>query len=149
MLKKEPDFAKMFLYSIHQVYVLVQKHMEKSLNAAKALSFSQFWVLVCFIDCKDETNQTAVEVAKRMNITEATLSRHIDRLIKLKLIQKKRDPQNGRKFLIHLTDKGKDKFYETKKIIDKELQKIFNVVDVGNRKKAIEAFDQILKNLTK
>lgn len=146
-MKAKASFAKIYLYFMHQIYVLVQKHMESKLKKNGLLSFSQYWVLVCFIDCKDETKQTASEVAKKMYITEATLSGHIERMLRQKLIIKKLDAKNRRQSIIHLTDKGKKSFMETRKVIDHELEKIFNVVRVGDRKNVLNAFDKVLTNL--
>lgn len=145
--KKVGNFPKEFLYATHQVYVLITKHMEKRLKEERTVSFSQFWVLVCFIECRDQTKQIASEIAKLMYVTEATLSRHIAKLEKDRLIEKKRDKTNGRKYIITLTEKGKKQFLLSKKIIESELNQIFNVVSVSERKTVLKNFDKILEKL--
>jgi DNA-binding MarR family transcriptional regulator len=149
-LAKE-NFPKAYLYSLHQIYILVQKHMEKKLGKENKksgnLTFSQFWVLVCFIDCQNQDEQTASVVAKKMHISEATLSGHIERLLKQKLIIKKVDKNNRRKSIITLTEKGNTAFKNSKKVIEDELDKIFNVVNKSDREKVLDAQSEILKKL--
>jgi MarR family 2-MHQ and catechol resistance regulon transcriptional repressor len=141
----DKEFSKLFMYGMHQIYVLVQRHMEKVLSESKTLTFSQFWVLVCFVSCD---GVTASDVAKKMYITEATLSLHIKRLLAQKFISKKKDKHNARKYIIHLTDKGKNEYDKAHKIVEQEMQKIFKVVSVEDRKNIITNFDIILNNLT-
>ena len=141
----DKDFSKLFMYAMHQLYVLLQRHMEKVLAESKTLTFSQFWVLVCFIQCE---GTTASDVAKKMYITEATLSLHLKRLMSQKLITKKKDKHNARKFIVSLTDKGKSEYEKAHKIVEREMKQIFKVVESENRKKIITNFDIILNNLT-
>ena len=104
-------------------------------------------VNVFFIDCKEETNQTASVVAKKMYISEATLSGHVERLLKQKYIIKKVDETNRRKSIINLTEKGKKEFQKTKKIVEMELDRILNTVKTEDRKHVLDAFNDILIKL--
>jgi DNA-binding MarR family transcriptional regulator len=130
------------------MYFLVQKHLEKKLQGLKTLSFSQFLIIVCFVDCTKSSGNNQTNIAKYLNYTEATVSRHMEKLVKLKYIQKKRDDKNKRKQVITMTELGISEFKKAKEIIDKELEKIFEVIDIKERKKIIENFDKVLKKLT-
>lgn len=142
-------FPKRLMYSIHQIYVLIQKHMEKKMTDFKLLTFSQFWVLVCFVDCKDPAEQNASAIAKKMYISEATLSRHLEKLLKNKLIVKKQDKKNKRKFIIEMTPRGKIKFELAKELIEAELEKFFGGIAIKDRDVIIENFDKVLNKLIK
>lgn len=149
--KPQLSFSKSFMYNVHQMYFLVQKHLEKKLLKSKTLSFSQFLVLVCFVDCRntqDKNMQTQANVAKKMHLTEATVSRHIEKLKKLKFLVKKQDEHNKTKHIIELTQKGKTEFGKSQKIIEGELEEIFNVIKISDRKNIIQNFDKVLQKLS-
>jgi DNA-binding MarR family transcriptional regulator len=143
----ESSFSKSFMYSVHQMYFLVQKHLEKKLQVLKTLSFSQFLIIVCFVDCKKKQESNQTDIAKYLNYTEATVSRHMEKLVKLKYIKKAKDENNKRKQVITMTELGISEFQKAKKIIEDELEKIFGVIDIKERKKIIDNFDKVLKKL--
>lgn len=147
--KKAMNFSKSFMYSVHQMYFLVQKHLEKILLEKKLLSFSQFLILVCFLDCNKKEENSQSDVAKFLYLTEATVSRHMDRLKKLKLIDKKTDTTNRRKQVITVTKYGLSEFSKTKNVIEKELDNIFNIIPTKSRKNIISNFELVLKKLKK
>jgi DNA-binding MarR family transcriptional regulator len=123
------------------------KHMEKCFSEKINISFSQFWVIHCFNGCKEDTEITAVKVAKKMFVTEATVSRHIEKLERMKLIHKERDKTNKRKFLVNLTNKGLEEYDEGKKIIAEELKKIFEAISVHEKQQIIKSLEKVIEKL--
>jgi DNA-binding MarR family transcriptional regulator len=140
------DFSKSFMYSIHQMYFLVQKHLETSLAKTNKLSFSQFVILVGF-SCSDLQKVSQSSIAERLHLTEATISRHITALVKLGYISRTIDKNNRRKHIIAITSLGKKQFAIAQTIIDKELEKIFTVIKTTDRAGIIKNFDSVISKL--
>ena len=129
------------MYSIHELHGLVQKHLEQTLTKEKAISFSQFMVLIGFA-CEEESPLSQTAIAEYSNLTEATVSRHITTLVSLGYLSKEENKENRRKFRITITKKGVTAFKKAEIILDKELIRIFSII---NEKDS----NQIMKNLNK
>jgi DNA-binding MarR family transcriptional regulator len=142
----EHDFSKNFMYTIHQMCFLVQKHLEQVLTKKKSLSFSQFMILVGF-KCSDDGNVSQSEIAERLNLTEATVSRHISSLVEHQYLSRAEDKKNRRKHIIALTDKGKKAFDKASLIIEKELKTIFTPIHEKDRIVILKNFSTILTSL--
>lgn len=137
------DFSKGFMYSVHQMYFLVEKHLEQALLRAKSISFSQFMILVGF-RCSDSGPVSQSRIAEQLYLTEATVSRHISTLVDLGLLSREEDKNNRRKHIIKITTKGTKTFESSKKIIDKELDSIFSVIKEKERESIIKNFSAVL-----
>lgn len=140
------DFSKSFMYSIHELYFLVQKHLEHVLSKHKSLSFSQFLILVGF-KCSPDAAVSQSSIADRLNLTEATVSRHVSTLVDLQLLSRSQDVGNRRKYTIALTSKGKKVFDAASAIIDKELTTIFSSIKEKDRAGIMKNFSTILSQL--
>ncbi|MEI6810658.1 MAG: MarR family winged helix-turn-helix transcriptional regulator [Candidatus Nomurabacteria bacterium] len=140
------DFSKSFMYSIHQMYFLVQKHLEQSLLKSKSISFSQFMILVGF-HCSKEFPVSQSLIAERLYLTEATVSRHVSTLVSLGLLSRNDDKENRRKHIINITTKGKKVFESAQKIIDEELNSIFSVIKEKDRESIMKNFGGVLSVL--
>lgn len=144
----EKDFSKSFMYSIHQMYFLVQKHLEQSLLKAKSISFSQFMILVGF-HCSPELQVSQSLIAERLYLTEATVSRHVSTLVSLGLLSRMDDKDNRRKHIIKITTKGKKIFDIAQSVIDKELKSIFSAIKEKDRESIMKNFSGVLSVLLK
>ncbi len=140
------DFSKSFMYSIHELYFLVQKHLEQVLSKHKSLSFSQFLILVGF-KCSPDRAVSQSLIAERLNLTEATVSRHVSTLVDLQLLSRSQDVGNRRKYTIALTSKGKKVFDAASALIDKELTTIFSSIKEKDRAGIMKNFSTILSQL--
>ena len=145
-LVHQNDFSKSFMYSIHQMYFLVQKHLEQSLLKSKSISFSQFMILVGF-HCSLELPVSQSLIAERLYLTEATVSRHVSTLVSLGLLSRTDDKENRRKHIINITTKGKKVFESAQKIIDKELNSIFPAIKEKDRESIMKNFNGVLSIL--
>jgi DNA-binding MarR family transcriptional regulator len=134
------------MYSIHELHGLVQKHLEQTLTKEKALSFSQFMVLVGFA-CEEETPLSQSTIAEYSNLTEATVSRHITTLVSLGYLSKEENKENRRKFRIAITKKGITAFKKAEIILDRELTTIFSSVSKKDTEYITKIFNTILNNL--
>jgi DNA-binding MarR family transcriptional regulator len=143
---KTNDFSKSFMYSIHQMHFLVQKHLEQVLAKRKSLSFSQFMILVGFT-CSENDSVSQTCIAERLSLTEATVSRHISSLVEMGLLSRAEVKTNRRKHVITITEKGKKTFQAASSIIDKELETIFSSIKEKDRAGIMRNFSQVLTEL--
>ena len=144
------NFSKSFMYSIHQMYFLVQKHLEHTLLQHKSISFSQFMILVgcnCSSLSSPDKAVSQSAIAEQLYLTEATVSRHISTLVDLGYLSKKNDTANRRKHKIIVTKKGAMSFTKAETIINKELEMIFSVIKKSNRTLIIQNFERVLSLL--
>ena len=142
------DFSKSFMYSIHQMYFLVEKHLEHVLGTKSSLTFSQFMVMIGF-QSEESASVSQTAIAERLNITEATVSRHVSILVEQGYLSRVEDKANRRKHVISVTPKGKKVFVEANHIIDAELHSIFDVIPSKDRVAIIKNFQVILAHLLK
>jgi DNA-binding MarR family transcriptional regulator len=140
------DFSKSLMFSVHEMYFLFQKRIEHLLSKTKKLSFSQFLILVGF-QCSSQKGVSQTDIAERLHLTEATVSRHISSLVTLGYLAKKEDKDNRRKHIISITKKGEQEFKKAQDLIDKELQEIFKVIEQKDRSSIMKNFTNVLSSL--
>lgn len=140
------EFSKGFMYSIHQMYFLVQKHLEQALAKSKQISFSQFMILIGF-QCSESAQVSQASIAEYLYLTEATVSRHISTLVDLGLLSRTEDTANRRKHIIRITAKGKKAFEGARSIIDSELESIFDSIKEKDRAGIMKNFSHVLTTL--
>lgn len=140
------DFSNSFMYSVHQMNFLVSKHLEQTLSKAGALTFSQFMILVGF-KCPHSGDVSQQTIAQTLDLTEATVSRHVATLVAQGYVYRKEDESNRRKHILSITTKGDNAFNKAKKIINGELDSLFSIIPVSERQKTITTFNDILLQL--
>lgn len=140
------DFSKSFMYSMHQMYFLVQKRLEGLLAEKKSLSFSQFMILVGF-HCSSHEPVSQSVIAERLYLTEATVSRHISTLVTLGYLKREEDKQNRRKHIISITLLGTKAFKQASKYIEKELETTFACIKEKDRANIMKNFSHVLTYL--
>ena len=140
------DFSKTFMFSLHEMYFLVQKRLEHVLAKRKSLSFSQFLILVGF-ECSHDAVVSQSIIADRLNLTEATVSRHISTLVEQGLLSRTEDKANRRKHIIAITTKGASTFKKTAAIIHAELDTVFSSITEKDRKNIMKNFSTVLNQL--
>jgi DNA-binding MarR family transcriptional regulator len=143
---EKDNFSKSFMYSVHELYFLVQKRLETLLAKNKKLSFSQFLILVGF-QCEEKGPVSQSSIAERLHLTEATVSRHISTLVTLGYLLKKEDKDNRRKHSIFITKKGEQEFQKASQLIDAELQNIFTIINIKDRALIMKNFSNVLNSL--
>jgi DNA-binding MarR family transcriptional regulator len=141
------DFSQSFMYSVHQMHFLVSKHLDHILLTKKALTFSQFMILVAF-KCPNSGSVSQQDIALQLDLTEATVSRHIASLVSLGYILRSEDASNRRRHILSLTTKGNNAFQKAKAIIDQELSTLFSVVKESERNTIMKLFSTVLTQLS-
>ncbi len=132
------------MYSIHQTYFLAEKRLEQKLRDTKGISFSQFLILLG-LHCNSSTSQSGI--ADFLYLTEATVSRHITALEKVKLLSRKEDPTNRRRHILTMTPKGVVVFTAAHTIIEHELKKVFSIIPEKDRSLISKSFKDVIENL--
>lgn len=140
------DFSNSFMYLVHQMHFLVQKHLEHALSKDVSLTFSQFMILVGF-QCTHDAPVSQTTIASQLDLTEATVSRHVATLVKLGLITREEDSKNRRKHVLTMTTKGRTVFTKAKDIIDAELSSLFSVINKTDRNNIMKNFQTVLNTL--
>tara|TARA_B100000029_G_C17277693_1_gene852288 strand:- start:156 stop:572 length:417 start_codon:yes stop_codon:yes gene_type:complete len=83
------------------------------------------------------------ELAKKLNIDISTLSRNLDKLIKLQLINKESSLSDKRSFNISLTENGQKLYNKFNAIISEELGKVYDMLELEER----DQFETILNKI--
>lgn len=138
------DWSKSFMYSIHQAYFMTEKRLEQKLRDAKGITFSQFLILLG-LHCNSKTSQSGI--AEFLYLTEATVSRHITALEKVKLLSRKVDPVNRRKHILTMTPKGAGVFAAAHTIIEHELKEVFSIIPDKDRGLISHSFKGVINKL--
>lgn len=136
-----------FLYFLHQIYFALGKHMEKKFAECCKLTFSQFWIVHCVVECKNEKENSQSFIAKVMHLSEATVSKHIEKLVKLDVLKKRIDKKNRRQFILEITKKGDKEYQKSVTTLSYELDKIFGKVEKTHESIVTNNFKIILENI--
>ena len=83
------------------------------------------------------------ELLKRLKVTKLSLNRVLKDLIKLKIIEFKKDEQDTRVKHVFLNDKGKKIFYE---IFQAQKKRIYNAL-LNSKSEEVLNFDSVLKKI--
>ena len=132
------------MYSLHETYFLVEKRLEQRLSEDNGVTFSQFLIFLP-LHCGEDVSQQGV--ANFLHLTEATVSRHISKMAREGLLEKKEVTGNRRKHTLTMTTKGSAAFKKAHARIEKELKEIFAVVPEKDRSSITKTFDTVLATL--
>lgn len=138
------DWSKSLVYEMHQTHVLIQKRLAERLAKSKRITFSQFLVLMALSCCKGASQR---DVATYLFLTEATVSRHIQVLMKEGLLTKIINPKSKRESILTLTTKGKTEIERSQKIIDEEIVSIMSPIKERDRTCLLKTFKQLTHTL--
>ncbi len=90
-------------------------HLESPFgNDVVSLDFFQYWVL----DFIDDNPSSVKFISNASNIDRRVVNSNVTHLLKMGLVQKKKDSQDGREMLIYLSDYGVEILQEVRKQID-------------------------------
>ena len=121
----------------------MMKYEENALTTG-TVSLPQFWVLSWLADFPDATMH---DLAKAMNMKAPTATMLVDRLVQLKLLDRKRAGDDRRKVLVHLTAKGRRTIEEVFSQKKKALQETFRHLSPGERLQYLELIEKLARRL--
>ncbi len=108
------DFDSGSSYKLHRLVQQLDHYADEMLKDEYELTLSQFMVLMT-IGCLPEPSQR--EVAIRLKLTPAAVSRQVDSLQDLRLVSRRQKPENRREHQLHLTAKGQVKTLAARKLL--------------------------------
>jgi DNA-binding MarR family transcriptional regulator len=156
------DWGKTFMYLMHKTHTALDRHMDKTLHRKKGISFSQFLILLS-ISAKEEHGSSdhsplhealkdcdlsQSRLAEILQVTEASVSRHISILKRMMLVDATHSPRNRRTKVLTLTSLGETALMKAKMTLGKELVAISNRVLPKDRAALVRAHESIITYLS-
>ncbi len=99
----------------------------ESLFSKYSLSFGKFNILMLL--SKSQTGLMPSEIANFCGVTQATISGLLSGLEKNQIVERQPHHQDGRAFVIRLTDKGQEVFTQLQPEFCKKIERIFLTLD--------------------
>ncbi len=128
-------------YQIYRLARLMRQNLKKALKAGGLdVTAEQYFLLYRLLQ-KDGVAQS--ELADRVLKDYPNLTRHIDSLEKKGLVVRQSDPADRRKYLINLTDIGRQQMDLAVPIIQEERERLFGDYD----EKSLHQFHSFLREL--
>ncbi|NBV77204.1 MarR family transcriptional regulator [bacterium] len=149
-MKALPESARMerfLVYELHMLYHLLSKHLEKRFARDAELSFSQFWIVHCLCSCAHDARHSQNDIARMLFVTEATISRHLDTLVRRGILKRSVEKQNKRKHDIRITEKGEKWYQKAQQILDDELRNIFSPLQMSERQPLLMTLQTITNTI--
>ena len=127
------------------IFIVLQRsfvlNLSKELVRGR-LSFPQF-LLLSFL-AQEEEPLTMTEVARRMKHTTAAATGLVDRLEKLSLITRKQGPEDRRKVLVVISDKGHAMVQEIRQDMIQNLLRLMEHLDENERATWVRIYEKII-----
>jgi len=86
--------------------MILQESLNQKIREAGYSMTHQQWIVLTILSHEDGLSQQ--ELAARYRSSKVTILRFIDRLEKMEFVIRQKDPKDGRRNCIYLTDKGRD-----------------------------------------
>jgi DNA-binding MarR family transcriptional regulator len=93
------------------------------------------------LQIENEQPTTSNELARLLNLDISTISRTVDNLLKVKLIEKKQDIKDRRYFSLKLTDEGLQKCNEINADADEYITRVINNIPSKNKSQVLQYFE--------
>ncbi len=119
------------------------RHEQNALTKGE-LSLPQFWVMAWL---EGHPSATMHELANAMSMKPSTATMLVDRLVRQKLIDRRRDGIDRRRVLVHLTAKGRRILEEIHTQKRKALQETFRPLTAEERQQYLDLIETLAKRL--
>lgn len=88
-------------------------------------------------------------LAEILNLDDSTVSRTVDGLVKLELLERETDPQNRRSVTIRLNQKGEELFQGIESKMEAYYAAIYNQLPIAKREQVLESLSILNDAITK
>jgi MarR family transcriptional regulator, organic hydroperoxide resistance regulator len=130
----------------HLFYLASRAHFNKATQIFKPLGLHRSWPSV-LVELEQQDGQVQVELAKKLEVTPATLTNLLNRMEQAGLIRRVRDLADTRISKVFVTELGNTKLSQAKEIFEK-MDEITFAGFSQNEKVAIKRFlERIHQNL--
>ncbi len=140
-MKKDDRLIYLISRAQHHLTTYLKKEFE-----AKGLNITPAQTAILFLLKKEAYTMT--ELSKTLSIDNSAITGAVDRLEKAGLAKRKKNPNDRRTFLIHITDFGKqqiDKAYVIAKRVNEEIKSGFSDQEINTFKAVLNSFFQKFK----
>ena len=134
------------LIGLKTTTIKMDRVSDRLLYKKLGLTFSQFKIIIAL---KTKANATQSTIANFWNITEASVSRQLNLLIKKKIVTKTKSKTDQREYRLRLTTNGKSAVIKAVSLIDKTFEKILKPISENEKNNFIKTllkFQNIIDN---
>lgn len=139
---EKPELAHEVLTAIRQIMRRVSEH-SKQLSKEVGLTVPQLVCLKAIGEAGSADPPTLARLAARVQLSSATVSRIIDRLVRAGLVSRERGTADRRLVWIRLTDKGEERFDALPKPLQEEFLQRLNALPDDERQDLVVALQRI------
>ncbi len=136
--------TRLIVQNLYKTMFLMDKLVNKTLDNAGLITFSQFRILIIILRNPQFSQK---DVADALHLTKAAISRHVEQLRKLLLLDTKVKHDNRREQEIILTEKGKKIMTQALTLLDATFKKVFNEMDPKEQSQLLTSFGKIIKKM--
>lgn len=109
------------LQELHKAFFMLHKLSDRCLQKNSDITLSQFMILRTI---EENSPLSASEVALKLNITKAAVSRHLDNLLEAELIEKFFNNNNHREYVLTISKNGSFELEKSRKVLENDLDDI-------------------------
>lgn len=146
MQVRNSQFEKSLLNKLARVATTLEREVENELKVSYALTFSQFRVLDA-LATSGEVSQS--ELASRLEVTPAVVSRQAEALGSRGLLTAKPNPSSKRENLLSLTNKGAGAARDAAKSATAREKAFFADLSLADETSLQRSLAAVVKSLTK
>jgi len=139
---EKPELAHEVLTAIRQIVRRVSEH-SKQLSKEVGLTVPQVVCLKVIGEAGSQEPLTLARLAQRVQLSPATVSRIVDRLVRAGLVSRERGTADRRLVWIRLTEAGETRFESLPKPLQEEFLKRLNALPDDERQDLVVALQRI------
>ncbi len=139
---ERPELAHQVLTAIRQIVRRVSEH-SKQLSKEVGLTVPQLICLKAIGEAGGDAPLTVAGLAKRVQLSSATVSRIIDRLVRAGLVRRERGVADRRLVWLRLTDEGAERFESLPRPLQDEFLQRLEALPDDERKELVVALQRI------
>ena len=144
MQVRNSQFEKSLLNKIARVANSLEREVEQELKVSFALTFSQFRVLSGLLALGEVSQR---ELATKMEVTPAVVTRQVDVLGTRGLIVQRANPRSKRENLLALTTKGEGAVHDAAKAIAERQKSLLEPLSLRDETALERAIDVLSRSL--
>lgn len=138
MTQRNGDITHDLLRAIRRIVRRISEH-SKHLSAAYGLTVPQLMCLKAIGELEEHAEITVAGVAGAVQLSPATVSRILDRLVKAGLVDRVRSEEDRRRVLLSLTAAGVERYYTLPRPLQEEFVERLMALDPAERSRLLDA----------
>ncbi|MCA9835586.1 MAG: winged helix-turn-helix transcriptional regulator [Trueperaceae bacterium] len=128
-----------FLKSFWGVRQHLFRHVTPLMEQAHGLELSEYFLLKHI----SEHNDTPSAIAELLQIPPHGISRKLDSLQRQGLITRTLDPQDARKRVLEMTEKGKATLHDAQKLMNEEVSQMLMVLNTAELEQLLSSLEKL------